>query len=145
MKLNGGQSLVEILVAIGVVTLVLTALVAAVVMAIRGVNFSKQKIKATSLAQEGVEWVRNQRGNLGWSDFYALATAAGIRYCLASLDFGEIGSCGEAQLIDSYYTRELVLTASGSDEVGVVVTVTWQENQEFESKIETTLKRWETQ
>ena len=144
MKINSGQSLVEILVAIAVVTLVLVTLVAAVVMAIRGVRFSKEKIRANFLNQEGMEWARSQRQEKGWADFGLLATGAGARYCLVDLSWDRLGSCSESQIIDTKFTREAVLTTAGSDGVKVAVTTTWDEGgSEFVSKGETTLRQWD--
>lgn len=141
---NSGQSLVEILVAIAVVTLVLVTLVAAVVMAIRGVRFSKEKIRANFLTQEGMEWIRSQRQEKGWADFELLATGAGARYCLVDLSWDKLGSCSQSQVIDTKFTREAVLTTAGSDGVKTEVTTIWDEGgNQFTSRGETTLKQWD--
>ena len=141
---NKGQSLVEILVAIVIVTVVLITLVAAVVMAIRGVRFSKQKIRANFLAQAGLEWVRSKRIELGWDDFADLSSGAGAVYCLKDLNFELIGSCSETQTVQAIFKRELVLTNVGTDGVKVYVRVIWNEGEvEFSTDIETTMRDWE--
>lgn len=139
-----GQSLVEILVAISVVVVVLVALVSAVVGAVKGARFSQQKVRANSLAQEGVEWLRSQRAILGWADFYVLSSSGGAKYCLDNLELTQIGSCSSSRVIENKFTREVVLTAIG-DAVKVTLTTGWEEGkQDFESKLETTLTKWDT-
>ena len=143
---QAGQSLVEILIAMAVITVVLVTLVAAVVMAIRGVRFSKEKIRANFLAAEGLEWVRNQRGSLGWVDFALYATAAGARYCLKDLTLGQIGACGDNDLVSIIFTRELVLSTVGTSGVKAIVTVSWNDGvQAFNSEIQTTFRQWEVE
>ena len=145
-RYNAGQSLIEVLIAITVVTVVLITLVSAIVMAIRGVRFSKEKIKATFLVQEGMEWARGQRSSLGWADFVDQANASGARYCLVNLDFSLVGACNQSQLVASIFIRELVLTNLGNNTVKVNVKVSWDEGGKvFASEVETTLTKWEAQ
>jgi Tfp pilus assembly protein PilV len=141
-----GQSLVEVLVAIAVVVVVLIALVAAVLVAVRGVRFSKEKVRANALAQEGLEWARNQRDSLGWADFGEQAASGGQRYCLQNLNLDQLGGCGESQLIDNIFTREAVLTLVGSDEVKITVSVAWDDGaNQFASEVDTSLRQWEAE
>lgn len=64
-----GQSLLEMVVAIGVTTLVLTSLVAAVVISIRNAHFARNQSLATKYAQEAIEKIRIRRDIGGWSSF----------------------------------------------------------------------------
>lgn len=146
LKINSGQSLVEVLVAIAVVVVVLIALVAVVLVAVRGVMFSKEKVRANFLAQEGLEWVRNQRDSFGWADFAGYASVTGQKYCLQDLSLGQLGDCGESQTIEAIFTREAVLTLSGGDEVKIAMSVEWDEGgQQFASEVDTSLYQWETE
>lgn len=141
-----GQSLVEVLVAIAVVVVVLIALVAAVLVAVRGVRFSKEKVRANFLAQEGLEWVRNQRDSFGWADFAGYASGTGQKYCLQDLSLGQLGDCGESQTIEAIFTREVTLALAGSDGVKITVSVTWDDgNNQFASEVDTHLYRWEVE
>lgn len=53
-----GQSLLELVVVIGVVVIVVGALVFATIASLRNASFSRNQAQATKLAQEGLEWVR---------------------------------------------------------------------------------------
>ncbi|OGY17370.1 MAG: hypothetical protein A2784_02505 [Candidatus Chisholmbacteria bacterium RIFCSPHIGHO2_01_FULL_48_12] len=145
-KIAKGQSLVEALVAIAVVVVVLIALAAAVLVAVRGVRFSKEKVRANFLAQEGLEWVRNQRDSFGWADFVGYAAAAGQKYCLQDLSLSQLGACGESQTIGAIFTREATLTLVGSDGVKITVSVAWDDGaNQFASEVDTSLYQWEVE
>lgn len=59
--LQRGQSLIEVIIAVTVGVLVLTALTFATIFSIRNASFSKNSAQATKLAQEGIEKVRTGR------------------------------------------------------------------------------------
>lgn len=61
MDNEAGQSLIEVIVAIAVGTLVVSALTFATIFSLRNANFSKTSAQATKLAQEGIERVRAGR------------------------------------------------------------------------------------
>lgn len=61
MRSEAGQSLIEVIVAITVGILVVTALTFATIFSLRNANFAKNSVQATKLAQEGIEWVRTGR------------------------------------------------------------------------------------
>lgn len=56
-----GQSLIEVIVAVTVGILVVTALTFATIFSLRNANFAKNSEQATKLAQEGIERVRSER------------------------------------------------------------------------------------
>jgi prepilin-type N-terminal cleavage/methylation domain-containing protein len=58
---SGGFTLVEVLVAIFIFSLAITALMAALASGISDTTYAKQKMTATYLAQEGIEYMRNMR------------------------------------------------------------------------------------
>lgn len=58
---QNGQTLVELVVVIGVLVIVVGALVFATIASIRNAQFSKNQAQATKLAQEGIERVRTGR------------------------------------------------------------------------------------
>lgn len=61
MHIEKGQSLIEVIVAVAVGTLVVAALTFATIFSLRNANFSKTSAQATKLAQEGIERVRAGR------------------------------------------------------------------------------------
>ena len=58
---ENGQSMIEVIVAVTVGILVVTALTFATIFSLRNASFSKNQSQATKLAQEGIEWVRTGR------------------------------------------------------------------------------------
>jgi len=69
MKKNKGQSLVEMVVAIGIVLVVIVALVVVTTISVRNASFSRNQVLATKYAQEAIEKVRAYRDQNTWSDF----------------------------------------------------------------------------
>ena len=66
MNNNSGQSLVEVLLATTMTVLLLGALVIATTRSIRNSRFAQDQTRATHLAQEKVEYLRNMRDEQGW-------------------------------------------------------------------------------
>ena len=141
-----GQTLVEVLIAILIVTLVLTAVVISVIVANKSAQFSRHKSRSTFLAQEGIEWVRSQRQEVGWGDFSSLASLGGSEYCLDTLVFTNPGSCGVGEVIDGLYTRSVVLTRDiAGVEVTAAIDVAWFEGtREVSSPVAATFAQYET-
>lgn len=74
-----GQSLIEVLVALGIISIVVTGVATIVTQSLSNTQFSKDNEGATKFAQEGLETVRSVRS----SNYAAFATLSG-RYCLAA-------------------------------------------------------------
>jgi len=70
-KQEKGQSLIEVLAALGVVVLVILALVTVTTISIRNATFAKNQSLATSYAQEAIEKIREYRDQNSWGDFVA--------------------------------------------------------------------------
>jgi len=78
---KNGFTLVETLIAIAIFSVALTAFMGVLASSISNTNFAKQKMTATYLAQEGIEYIRNTRDDytlyhysfeteqFGWEDF----------------------------------------------------------------------------
>jgi prepilin-type N-terminal cleavage/methylation domain-containing protein len=85
-KNNSGFTLVETLVAISIFTVSLLGLMSILSQSIISTNYAKQKMIASYLAQEGIEYIRNMRDTFvlynatssqaGWDAFKAKLTAA---------------------------------------------------------------------
>lgn len=76
-----GQTLVEVVVALGVAILVITALVAATTTAVRNAQFAKNQSLATKYAQEGMEkarTLRDQNPTSFWNKSGSESEAIGI-------------------------------------------------------------------
>ena len=66
---DSGQSLVEVVVAVGLILTAVVALLALATSGLRGSGFGVTKARATKLANEELELVRAYRDSVGWSVF----------------------------------------------------------------------------
>jgi len=138
-----GQTLIEVLIALLIVTLVLTAVVSSVILSIKSAQYSRNKSRGVFLAQEAIEWIRVQRLELGWTDFFGYGTVSGAQYCLVTLDsppFLNTGVCDQAELIDGTFSRQVTLIQDAVDpELTANVEVVWNEgNRTFDSQVSAT-------
>ena len=157
MRLNAGFTMVELLVATGVVMLVLAGIGAGVTFSVRNTTFSKEKTLSVRYAQEAVEWLRNQRDVLGWTAFYEVVSADGIQfnYCLDTLpsnidDFVAInaedepitsGNCDPVE--NTEYIRSVEVEVVSAEEIDVKATVGWMNGSEFKTtELNSVLKKW---
>lgn len=121
-KLNKGFTLLETLVAVAIFTVSILALLSILSSGISSTNYAKRKIAATYLAQQGVEYIRNQRDNyiisnqddpqVGWNDF--TDAAAGYTYPVTDPLF-------------SGFTRTVLAEFPSVDEVKISSTVSWDQ------------------
>ena len=83
IKINEkGQSLVEALIALGVATIVVSAMAVASITAVNNSDFSKYQNLATDYAQQGIEILR-QQSQTNWNAFKSQAPVSpGSSYCL---------------------------------------------------------------
>lgn len=137
--LNGtkGQTLIEVLVALGVAGLVLSAIGVSIGSALNNTQFSKNQNTASQYAQEGMEQVRKLRDSQ-WATFSGLVPSNGVSdYCLdqGSATFKRAGSeCSLSSFnIDNTFVRKISLEKNGSPCSGnatkVVVSVSWTDNK----------------
>jgi len=141
---RSGQSLVEVVVATGIAMLILAALVAGAMTAVRNSQFSRTKARAMQLSQEAIEWIRGERKK-GWSEF----TNSSGTFCLDELSFTKNRACSLSEKISNQFTRQAKLTFKDEDEDGtddkaeVKVTTSWTDsNGEHSEEIITYLTRW---
>lgn len=149
-----GQSLIEVTFATAVVSLVLVAILSSVIQSVSNSRVALEQTQATSLAQESLEWVRNQRDVVGWGVFSSAIEARGnnVTYCLTTLpeNFATLllstpGECTDEEVItDTNFSRELQLERTSATEVVVVSTVTRPGSSgEITTRLETVLADWE--
>lgn len=80
IKQRSGQTLVEVLFALGVVSVCLVALVISIVSAVRNARFAKNSALANQYAQEGIEAARRARdASPTWNDFITNPDYSGSR------------------------------------------------------------------
>lgn len=124
-NLNNGYTILEVMVSIVIVGIVLISAVALITRSQAAATNARQKIIATSLAEETHEWLRSERDQ-DWSGFFARSLTA--TWCAQSLNFQSgtsEGPCSTNQFVPgTNMTREIRFTRSGPGLSKVVATVT---------------------
>jgi Tfp pilus assembly protein PilV len=144
---NRGQSMFELLVAVFVIALTLTALVSLVTSAVGNTTFSRERTQASKFTQAAVEWLRAQRDD-DWGAFKGKGNPSGITYCLRDLAWNT-GSCSSSQALqDTNLFREATIiynSASNPDSVEARVVTSWVDsNGTHESRVTTYFTNWRT-
>jgi Tfp pilus assembly protein PilV len=161
-----GQSLFEVVLAIGISAIIIIALVALTSSAIRNATFSKNKTLSTHLSQEATEWLRSQR-DADWQTFInniaSPCTIPPHTQCLLNPPSwgncaGSGGSCTDK--IDNVFERKVSFSCKEISEanpegswklcndpsvnaVETLVVVSWEDAQGVhEAKSSTILTSW---
>jgi len=135
--------LIEVIVAVGMISLLLTAVLALISLSVKNSRLAKDRTKAVDRAQEGIELMRTYR-DLSWVDLKAKSGA--IEYNLPEnwTVLSALNSPCVNNNVESFFKRCVTLTDSASDTVIVSVMVSWQEgNQTHKTVQETNLTLWE--
>lgn len=136
---QSGQTLVEAIIAIGVVVLLVTGLIAGTTASLKTSQSGRSRDQAVKLAEEGVEYARLLRDQ-SWS---TLSSYSGM-YCYDAsaqipLVATSTSSCDTKKTTaDTVYTRLMTFSGSGNSKT-VVSTVSFVENAKIQSVTLTTL------
>lgn len=160
-KMERGFSMIELIVAVGVVVMVLVTITGGVSVAVRNSRFSKEKSLSVRYAQEAIEWLRKNREVVGWNAFRQIVKADNnnpVSYCITDTDGGvedfqdldNVSECGVNQQIDGTIFKRLVtieLISEGcvgcENKMELEVVVSWNDgSQELQSKLTTSLYEW---
>ncbi len=112
-KIKSGQSLFEVVVALGMMALLTLGLVSISTTSVRNSSFSSNTTTATNYAQDASQWLRNQSDS-GWSTFEN-NVIANTTYCLNNNppDWTNLGACTSAENISStVFTRQVTFACS---------------------------------
>ncbi|SRR4030043_248599 len=122
-----GQSLFEVVVAVGLSALILTGVVSLAAGSIRNSSYSRNNAQATKYAQEALEWLRGQR-DADWDAFATHSLTTGNPTDLCSSPMGWGGTC---PIPNTIFSRNVILTtdSGNSDIIDAVVTVSWSDAQ----------------
>lgn len=135
VALEKGQTIFELVMAISVGVVIITAVVILVTTSLNNSTFAKNNAQATRYSQEAVEWLRSERDK-SWSTFYSKSGAATQYYCLTNLSWPQGGNCSSSQIItNTPFLREVSLTnrdldgssENGQETVEAKVTVVWED------------------
>jgi len=127
-QFSKGQSMFEVVLALFIITMIIVAVVILSTNSISNSLFSRSQNQGSRYSQEAVEWLRSQREQNS-SDFVVFAATP--TYCLDSLSFTNIGSCGSTEYITStIFVRQLNFSQSisfGKRIVTATVVTYWQD------------------
>lgn len=146
-KRNRGQSLIEVIVALGIVVVLATALITSGLITQRSSRAAKNSAQAARLAEENAEQIRVFRDRKGFS-----ALPGGTCFVLDATSsdplnwsFGSSG-CPQGELVvldNTNFRRKISITADGATRKDIVVTVSWQETGGTQTVTnETILSEW---
>lgn len=137
-KSTRGQTLIEVIVAIGVVVLLVTGLIVSTSVTLKASQYGKMRSLGTQYANEAIEAARNLRDS-GWSTFLFYG---GTSQCLNKAGTWALMDVACAPNIDSFYTR--VVTFTWDDpRMKVDVAVTWVDGAKtYSATLSTYLTQW---
>lgn len=127
-----GQTLIEVVAALGVSLVVISAMTVAVITALSTAQFSKNQNLATQYAQQGMEIMR-EKSNTEFNTFTSSAT-----YCLSKNSTTLVASGGTSCTanIDSTFVRQVTVepgstdcNSGGSGGTKITVTVSWTDSK----------------
>lgn len=129
--MSSGQTLLEIIVAVGVMVLLITGLVVGTSVSLRTSQYGQRRSQATKYAQEGIEIMRALRDSTDWDEYIALDTngSGATLLCLGNdQNPTQATSCDPNLGENNTYTRDVSFDWNSPDSrVEVSVTVSWSE------------------
>lgn len=138
-----GQTLVEMIVVVGVIVLLATGIVAGTTASLSRTETLKVRSEALTHAQTGIELARGKRDE-GWNTFWLMGSAGGIVYCVNSAGVWSGEPCSVN--IDNTFTRSVTLQTTSSPVPTMIVTsnVIWGDisNPSNAVKLRTYLTQW---
>lgn len=121
IKQNKGFTLVETLVGLLIFTLTIMASMSVLGSSISSTNYAKQKIVAEYLAQEGIEYVRNQRDN------YILFVSNGSGLSWDKFRDANTTLISPPQPEDTTFSRSIQKIFVDADQVKIISSVSWMQ------------------
>lgn len=121
-----GQTLIEILVALGIIAVIVTALTAVVITSLGNTRHSKDQNLSLQYAQEGLEVVRSIRDE-NYNTFASLVDGS---YCLAKNSRTLSTAVCSSANVDTYLRKvEIQNSGCSAGITRVKVTVSWQDSR----------------
>jgi hypothetical protein len=127
---HSGQSLVEVVVATGVITVIVTGLVVAAITSLKASQSSRARSIATKLTQDGMESMRNIRDN-GWQTFISYSDGEAWCFPITNVLQGHGSTCTNNITIGTVrFTRTVLVTSQAGppESADVTISVTWNES-----------------
>jgi Tfp pilus assembly protein PilV len=142
MNREKGASLLEVIIAIGLVSVILISLVSLSTKSLSNSTASREKNQATRYTNETIEWVRQERDR-SWSEFENRVDSSNT-WCMPSNSWSISGPCSSQVISGTSFARELHFNKPQADIVEVTVVTTWMESgNRSESRQATILTKWQ--
>jgi type II secretory pathway pseudopilin PulG len=142
-RVSKGQSLIEAIVAVGMVSLLMVSLLALVSLSLKNARVAKARTTAVSLAQEGIELMRAYR-DYNWNTFFSKADNNYDLPLNWVVTDALSDPCPNQPAVNQIFWRCVRLTAIDADEVTAEISVSWNEGGQELSTVQTTqLSLWE--
>lgn len=109
--MSKGQSLFELVIAIGISALIIVVLVSLVSNSLENASFAKNQTLSVRYAQEASEWLRGQRDS-DINIFIESITSYpyGVARCFNTLSWSAVGPCGTEDKINGLFVRQISFT-----------------------------------
>ncbi len=136
MNKQRASTLIEVLIAVSIIALVLTAVSAMITMSIKLANSNEQKQLALQKAQEAMEFFRKERSINSWHSFFT-PLSDGV-YCVNDLPeeiasmSAQLGVCNDDEMLEAakyQFQREASVTVNNANSLKIAVEVLWQDNE----------------
>lgn len=145
-----GQSIVEVIIATVIISIVLVGLISAITFSLSNAQFAKNKALANKHGQEAIEWLRAQRDISGWTKLYTLN---GTTHCLNNfpadiliLYSQPVGNCTSGSVNNNtIFTRQVIFTGNATaDRLTINISITWPQGSRTSTVVlDTFLTRWQ--
>ncbi len=141
-KFNRGSTIIELLIAIMVVGLIVTAVANAVTYSIKNTGETRYRQAATILGQQVMEFVRGERNRLGIYNLgiYNITTPEGTEeyYCFSTMPSdlstqpaqGQCGANNVITMAGTDFKRDVTIVSSTAPALFIEVTVSWTDGTE---------------
>lgn len=122
-----GQSLIEVIIALVVITIILTSLSKTIIYALKNIEFSRNKNYSLHLAQTKMEEIRKDRDSQSWGDFWDAYLKGKTRNEYERDNYNETGGQSDEGIFERVVT---CINPSSPEEtkMEVIVSVSWADS-----------------
>lgn len=122
---QAGQSFFEVIVALGLISIVLITLVAMAAVSIRASVFSRNQTEANRFSEQAIEWLREEKDN-GWTVFAGRSPLTNS--CFQNPAWNNSQSTPCTLISGTIFTRTLTLTTPNPD-ITATISTSWTDAQ----------------
>lgn len=142
MRKEKGATLLEIVIAIGLISVILMSLVSLSTKSLSNSTVSREKNQATRFTQETIEWVRQER-DASWRTLNEKVDQNQI-WCMPTNSWSTPGACSDQTIANTSFKREVHFNRTNQESLEVTVVTQWYESGNLnESRSATLLTKWQ--